>query len=380
MYLDKTVAVVVPAKDEEPRIQKVLRAMPPLIDRVFVAVDHCTDNTAAVCREEADRDDRIVVLQTTPRTGVGAAIARGYRAAREAGHDIVVVMAGDGQMDPADLEHLIHPVATGQADYAKGNRFQYPRGLGRIPRTRKVGNFVLSVLTKIVSGYWHVSDSQCGYTAISREALAELDLERIYPSYGYPNDLLVSLNVAEMRVVEVPVNPRYGVGERSKMRIPRVLLPILWLLCRRFVSRIVKRYVVQNGHPLVFAYLFATLCLVGAGGLGIYLLVRFLATGWIMKAALITGCALLILGMQLLISAFSMDQEANRHLAVRLRQSRAGRPLDRGEPVDVRDYAVSPALDTGTPVSASTTTLSGASGASSRDSSATNASSSSAMT
>lgn len=318
MFRDHRLAVVVPARNEAAQLPRVLAELPAYVDHIVVVDDASTDETAEVIRSAAVRDPRIGLRRHPRRRGVGGALATGYAAALEEGAELVAVLAGDGQMDPADLPALLAPLVAGKADYVKGNRFAWPGGVRRIPRVRRLGGFVLSAFTKVVTGYWHVSDSQCGYTAITREALAAVEPGRLYPGYGVPNDLLARLNAAEQRVAEVPVSPRYGVGERSKMRIPKVVLPILWMLGRAFLRRLVARYVLSSGHPVIFAYLFSLFSLLVASGLGIYILVRYLATGWIMKAALIAGSAAAILGVQLLVSAFAMDQEANRHLCVRL--------------------------------------------------------------
>ena len=147
--------------------------------------------------------------------GVGAAIVSGYKAAVADGADVACVMAGDGQMDPVDLEHLAGAVARDEVDYAKANRLFTGEAWKLIPRSRYLGNAVLSLLTKIASGYWHIADSQSGYTAVSRTLLEELDLDRLYPRYGFPNDMLVQLNVWNARVRDFPSRPIYGVGERS---------------------------------------------------------------------------------------------------------------------------------------------------------------------
>jgi glycosyltransferase involved in cell wall biosynthesis len=319
MFLEHSIAVVVPAKNEESQIADVLESMPEMVDAIFVVDDGSTDDMTDLVRAIAQEDERIKLLRHERSRGVGAAIATGYEKALDEGYDIAVVMAGDGQMDSADLELVVSPVALGFADYSKGNRFRYAKGLERIPIVRKLGNFVLSVLTKIVSGYWHVSDTQCGFTAVNRIALQQMDLEAIYPTYGCPNDILVKLNIAEMRVVEVPVNPLYGVGEQSKMQVPRVVIPISWMMIRKFCQRMIKKYVILSGHPVVFAYLIAFLCLSCTGLLGIYLMVKFIKTGLIMKVALISAGVSLILGVQLLLTAFWMDSDANRHLCIRLR-------------------------------------------------------------
>ena len=181
--------------------------------------------------------------------GVGAAIVTGYR--RVLAHprelDVAVVMAGDGQMDPADLPGLLDPIADGRADYAKGNRFRHREVWRAMPASRLVGNVVLSMATKVTSGYWHVFDSQCGYTAITRQALAAIELDRVFPRYGYPNDLLARLHAAGVRVVDVPVRPVYGPAWSSGIRIPSVVSPVARVLARSWASRL-RREVGRRGE------------------------------------------------------------------------------------------------------------------------------------
>ena len=163
-------------------------------------------------------------------------------------------MAADNQMDPADLLTLVEPVARGEVDYAKANRLVTGEAWKLIPRTRYLGNAILSLLTKIASGYWHVADSQTGYTAISKSMLAQLDLDRVYPGYGFPNDMLVHLNVWNARVRDFPSRPVYGVGEQSGIKLRRVVPRISWLLVKGFFWRLREKYVIRDFHPLVFFY------------------------------------------------------------------------------------------------------------------------------
>lgn len=319
MFKGQSIAVVIPAKDEETQILDVLTTLPGYVDRVYVVDDGSADQTSVIVASYARRAPfKVELIRHERSRGVGAAIAAGYARALADRVDVTAVMAGDGQMDPHDLELVIGPVVDGLADYCKGNRFAYAQGLDRIPFVRKIGNFVLSTLTKVVSGYWHVSDTQCGFTAIGLDALDHIPVQDIYPSYGCPNDILVKLNIAEMRVCEVPVNPLYHVGEQSKMRVPRVALPILVLLVRRFFRRLIVRYLVISGHPLVFAYVAALVCLVAVPPLGVYILEGSLSTGRVPRTALILAGIMATVGSQLLLTAFWMDSEANRHLCVRL--------------------------------------------------------------
>ncbi|UCD36126.1 MAG: glycosyltransferase [Nitrospiraceae bacterium] len=330
MYSGKKISVVIPCYNEESQITKVLSSLPDYADSICVVDDASTDKTVQAVRDYASRDPRVVLISLEKNSGVGAAIAVGYKHSLQNEYDVTVVMAGDGQMDPRDFEAVAGPVAEGLVDYCKGNRFFYDRGLKKIPYKRLIGNFVLTALTKIVSGYWHISDTQCGYTAISKEALSRINLDAIYPRYGCPNDILTKLNIFEMRVAEVPVNPLYKVGEKSKMKIPLVILPILLLLATLFFQRMFQKYVFRIGHPLVLAYAFSALLFLMFVGLGMYIGVVFVLTGLIPKAALIVAGVTLIISLQLVLSAFTMDFEYNRRLYVDLLHRGHERSGDKG--------------------------------------------------
>jgi glycosyltransferase involved in cell wall biosynthesis len=247
MFRGRSVAVVIPAYNEADKIEAAIRSVPGFVDHVIVVDDGSTDRTGALARRAARRaaarggGRSVDVIARARNAGVGAAIAAGYAHALALGAEVTAVMAGDGQMDPADLPRLLAPVADGAADYAKGNRFAWPRGWRAMPAARLIGNVVLSLLTRAASGYWRLFDSQCGYTAASRGALLAIRPERLFARYGYPNDLLARLGEVGARVVDVPVRPVYGPSWRSGLRPARVALPILMLLARAFWRRISRR-------------------------------------------------------------------------------------------------------------------------------------------
>src|ERR671932_1405714 len=165
----KRVAVVVPARDEEELVGETIAGIPSFVDRIFVVDDASQD--ATVERARAAGDGRVEVIAHERNEGVGAAIVTGYRRALEERMDVTCVMAADNQMDPADLEKLVRPVARGEVDYAKANRLFTGQAWQQIPHYRYLGNAVLSMLTKVASGYWHVADSQSGYTALGLSTL-----------------------------------------------------------------------------------------------------------------------------------------------------------------------------------------------------------------
>jgi glycosyltransferase involved in cell wall biosynthesis len=309
------VGVVVPAYNEERQIDKVLETMPDFVDHIIVVDDHSSDATLERCRAWEDRmGRRLTVVEQPRRQGVGAAITSGYQRSIELGLDVVAVMAGDGQMDPDDLALIIEPVVSGKADYSKGNRLFTGEAWRKTPKVRYVGNAFLSMLTKIASGYWHVADSQSGYTAISRPALETLDLERVYRSYGYPNDMLVRLNEYNYRVADVPVHPRYGIGERSSMKIWKVIPTVSLLLFRGFFHRLFFKYMVKDFHPLVFFYFFGIAFLIVGIALGVLESALKIFRGEIATATIVLVALLLIGGLQFLLFAMWFDMEYNKTL------------------------------------------------------------------
>jgi glycosyltransferase involved in cell wall biosynthesis len=315
MYKHKTVAVVVPAYNEETQIGRVIETMPDFVDWIVIVDDCSPDATSAVVtRYREAGNQRIVLIRHPVNQGVGGSIATGYKWARDNGVDVAAVMAGDGQMDPADLPALLDPVVAGETDYAKGNRLTYLGAFDTIPRVRFFGNSVLSLLTKIASGYWHVMDSQTGYTVISQRALAVLDWDHMYKRYGQPNHLLVMLNVHDFRVRDVPIRPVYNIGERSGIKPSKVVFSISALLLRSFLWRMKVKYVIRDFHPLVFFYAFAFLMFTAAAAMFVRLVWLWVQLG---SAPELTAMALMFAsatGLQSMFFAMWFDMENNRHL------------------------------------------------------------------
>lgn len=234
MYRQLRVGAVIPAFNETRAIAKTVATIPDFVDRTIVVDDCSTDDTATRAQVNPDT----IVIRHPENRGVGAAISTGYRYVLDHGLDVAVVLAGDGQMDPRDLPALLDPIAANLADYVKGNRFLHPDIWKEMPASRIVGNVVLSAATRITSGYHHVFDSQCGYTAIHRDALAKLDLDSMWSRYGYPNDLLSRLHVHDLRVVDVPVRPIYGAHWKSGINLSTALHPIPYVLLRSWGNRL----------------------------------------------------------------------------------------------------------------------------------------------
>jgi len=309
MYKHKTLAVVIPAYNEEKLIGETLRSIPDYVDRIFLVDDCSADGTLEAARRFIS--PRITLLRHERNLGVGAAIVTGYKSALDAGCDLAAVMAGDGQMDAKYLPSLLDPLVEGKADYAKGNRLLSPKVREGMPKLRLIGNSILTFLTKVSSGYWDIIDPQNGYAATTRQVLETLPLDDLYPRYGYPNDLLVKLNAYGFRVMDVVMAPKYG-SEKSKIRLWAYMPTVSLLLLRGFFWRLKEKYVLQAFHPLVFFYLMG-LGLLPLGIIsGFYMLYLRIHTGGITAASVLIPTFLVITGMQSMFFAMLFDMQATK--------------------------------------------------------------------
>jgi len=363
MLKGKTVAVVVPCYNEESQIGFVVETMPDFVDRIIVVNDCSPDRTAEVVKALISRDqlkvlgtritphkvvptrwneaeivmeeesarqmakyvpsevvneqpetDRVILINNLQNGGVGAGIARGYKWCQDHAIDCTAVMAGDGQMDPAELESICLPVIEEGIDYVKGNRLIHRSAWLVIPKVRFFGNSILSILTKLASGYWRVSDTQTGYTAIGLRAMQAIKLHKIYRSYGMPNDMLVKLNIAQCTLREVEIKPIYRVGEQSKMKVFKVIPRVSRLLVKSFFIRLWRKYLFKDFHPLFIFYNYSFV----AGVITIpyaYKIIKAFATGGhVNTEPLIAFLFLATSSFQALIFAMWMDMQDNERL------------------------------------------------------------------
>lgn len=316
MFEFQTVCVVVPCYNEETQIEKVINTMPDYVDAIVVIDDKSPDNTVEKVRQLMVLDKRVELIIHEKNQGVGGAIASGYIWARDNDMDLTVVMAGDGQMNPDDLPSLLEPVAEGRADYSKGNRLFTGQAFSKIPTIRYLGNGILSLLTKIASGYWNVADSQSGYTVINKKALNAIDWDLMYKRYGQPNDVLVRLNVENFRVTDIPVEPVYNVGERSGIRIQKVIFTIGWLLVKLFLWRMKEKYIIRDFHPLVFFYFLGFTFFICTVFLFARVFLVWYLTAHIPAVNALAAMFSFMSASQFTLFAMWFDMEANRNLKV----------------------------------------------------------------
>lgn len=251
----KSIGVVVPAYNEGKFIGSVIDTMPEFVDRVIVVNDGSSDGSKEIIDERV-ASGRVVPIHHETNKGLGQSLIDGYLEGLTQGLDVVAVMAGDGQMAPADLETVVRPIVDGDADYVKGNRLLRDEVFERMPRHRLIGNSALSILSKYATGYWHSMDPQCGYTAISNYALDRIPIATMRKGYGYNAHILNMLNLANMKVAEVEVEPVYG-DEVSYIKLRKYIPSVSSLLVRLYFRRITRKYIIRDFHPLALMYLFS---------------------------------------------------------------------------------------------------------------------------
>jgi len=304
------IGVVVPAYNEERLIQETIDGIPAYVDKIYVINDGSTDHTAEIINSMTDC--RVIPIHHEVNKGVGAAIINGYKHALADEMDLVAVMAGDNQMDPYQLPKLIMPIIEGKADYSKGNRLLSKEMRQGMPSWRAFGNGMLSMLTKIGSGYWNIADPQNGYTVISRYALETIDLDSIYTYYGYCNDILLKMNAFGLRVVDVTMPARYG-SEKSKIKYGKYIRKVAPMLFRGFLWRLKMKYMVLDFHPLVLFY-FVSMILFPLGLIfGFWIILQKLVFhGHVSPNYPLLAVFISLAGMQLLLFAMFFDMQANK--------------------------------------------------------------------
>jgi glycosyltransferase involved in cell wall biosynthesis len=306
------IGVVVPAYNEENLIQTTIEGIPDYVDRIYVVNDCSSDNTAQVL--EDIEDPRVFVITHEVNKGVGAALISGYKRSLKEGMDIVAVMAGDNQMNPDQLPKLLMPIIEGKADYTKGNRLFSAEFRGGMSRWRTLGNGLLTMITKIGSGYWHIMDPQNGYTAISRKALANIGLDEIYTYYGYCNHMLVRLNAFGFRTLDVVMPARYG-NEKSTIKYGPYMVKVSLMLFRSFLWRLKMKYMILNFHPLVLFYTLSMIMLPAGVLFGLYILIRKMLSLSVSANYPLLDAVILIAGLQFLLFAMLFDmQESERDM------------------------------------------------------------------
>lgn len=303
------IAVVIPCYRVGEQIVGVLAQIGPEVSGIYVIDDACPEASGERV-EQYVKDPRVRVIRHPDNQGVGAATISGIRQALLEGADIIVKIDGDGQMDPALIGRFVRPIAEGEADYSKGNRFFNPEDTARMPRVRLIGNAGLSLLAKLSTGYWHIFDPTNGFIAIHRKVAQLLPFEKIDHRFFFETDILFRLNVLRAAVVDIPMRAVYG-EERSNLRIGREFFRFAGGHLRTFFKRIFYNYFLRS-------FSIASVELVLGTSLAVFG-TAFAVDAWIESkvqqtpataGTVMLGALPILVGIQLLLSFLNYDIES----------------------------------------------------------------------
>lgn len=307
MYRKLRVAAILPCYNEEKLIAKTITTLPDFVDDIIAVDDKSTDDTWKIISDLSKRDKRVAPIHLDANEGIGGAYVHGFDYALEHKADLIFTMAGDAQCNQNYMSNMIDTLIDQNLDYVKANRFVHLEELKQMPTFRRVGNTVITILTKFSSGYYSIFDSQNGYGVFKRATLERLPFEHIGRRYDYENTLLIALAIMGAKVKDEPVPAIYG-DEVSTIPVFKTTMRALKVVWKGFWRRMYYKYVVVNFHPIAL-FLFSGLLTLGFGvGFGIFLAIDRIvthtppSTGSVMIAVLP-----IILGFQLLLSAITMD-------------------------------------------------------------------------
>ena len=304
-----SIAVVIPSFRVTQHILDVLGNIGPEVERIYVIDDACPDGSGEFVKKHS-KDERVRVLFHETNQGVGGAVVTGYKAALADNIDVVVKVDGDGQMDPGLILTIAKPVLEGNADYSKGNRFDSLENLFSMPKTRIFGNAVLSLWSKLSSGYWNITDPTNGFTAIHRKALEAIQLDKLRKTYFFESDLLFRLSIVNAVVMDVPMVSVYG-NEKSNLKIRKVIFEFPWRHTVNLHKRLFYKYYLREWSVASFELPVGIGLTIFGAWFGLARYFEASGAGQATTAGQVTLSALaLILGVQLLLSFLAYDVQS----------------------------------------------------------------------
>ncbi|MDF9828230.1 dolichol-phosphate mannosyltransferase [Ereboglobus sp. PH5-10] len=300
------IAIIIPCYKVRARILTVIATIPTWVDSIFAIDDCCPEKTGDFLKLNC-RDERLTVIYNESNQGVGGACTAGFTAALKHGCDIIIKMDGDGQMDPAYLRRLIHPIESGLADFTKGNRFYHLNELQSMPLVRRIGNIGLTLLTKFASGFWHISDPTNGYLALHSSILNMFSSKRLAKRYFFETSLLVHMNIINAVACDVPIPAKYD-NEHSSLSIGKSLVEFPVKLIMSLINRIILKYFIYNVNATTVLLTLGTMLCAGGGLFGGYRWILGEVNSQAQTAGTVALAFLpIILGTQMLLQAILLD-------------------------------------------------------------------------
>ncbi len=300
------VAVVIPCYKVKKHIIDLLSNIPSIVDLIYIIDDHCPQKTGEFV-EKFCNDPRVIIIKNHKNLGVGGSVMKGYQAAISSNVDIIIKIDGDGQMDPRLIKLFISPIIFGEADYTKGNRFFEIDSLKSMPRIRIFGNTILSLFTKLSSGYYNLFDPTNGYTAIHAEVAKMLPYNKINQRYFFESDMLFRLNLLRAVVIDVPMSAQYT-DETSNLKIMNIIYEFLLRNFINFFKRVFYNYYLRDMSLASIQLILGIMLTIGGVFSGTWEMLHSANIKQITPAGTVMISALpILLGIQFILAFMSHD-------------------------------------------------------------------------
>jgi len=194
-----------PCFDVESSIKDLVTKAREYVEQVLVISDGSHDATPELARAAG-----ALVVSHEVRRGYGESIKSCFEEAKESDADILVILDGDGQHNPAEISKLVSPIVDGEADLIIGSRF-----LGiesNIPRYRKFGIRIITWLFNAGSKD-KISDAQSGFRAYGKEVLKSFPLTD--RGMGASVETIIKARAMGLTIKEVPISCLYYDGSST---------------------------------------------------------------------------------------------------------------------------------------------------------------------
>jgi len=291
-----SIAVVLPALNEENNIGQVIESIPEFVDHVIVVDDGSSDRTVEIASGKG-----AIVISHKKNRGVGAAFNTGVRQVLSMKVDVMVNMDADGQFNPDDIEKLLKPVIEKKADFVTASRFINKAYVPRMPWIKLLGNrFMSRFISRLTKQKFY--DVSCGFRAYNRETLLKLNL---FGEFTYTQETFIDLVFKNLDVLEVPIHVK-GKREHGKSRVASNLFRYAYQ-----TSQIIIRTFRDNKPFRLFGSMSFISFLIGLGFF-IFLGIHYLQNGVFTphKWAGFTGGFFFVIALLLLLIGFVLDMFA----------------------------------------------------------------------
>ena len=307
MYRKLSIGAVIPAYNEELLIGSTIESIPDFVDYIVIVNDGSKDGTLNIIRKYKKSDKRIVLINNTCNRGIGFSLKAAIKMASELGSDRIVVIAGDAQMDTKQIIPLIDNMTLRNLDFIKANRFMHFSALKKMPRHRRVGNIIVTILTKFSTGYYSIFDTQNGYVVYTNDIVKRIPWDLVGDRYEYENTILIGLSIIDAKIGDYPIPAIYN-NEKSTIKLFSTTTRVLHVLFKGFWQRIYYKYILYGFHPIAL-FLFCGLFFLVAGvGIGGWILFSKIITGTVPTSGTVMLAVLpMLVGLQMLLTALVMD-------------------------------------------------------------------------